>query len=210
MVNQWTTSGYTEQTDYLNPNKWSSPLIHHREFTRWVTESGCKKIVEIGCGNGRVLNALNLKNIKQYVGYDINNHFVKKAKEVWGKHDNVKFICANIEDVTDIEETDVVYIDSVLQMLENPYVTLRKLLNITNCIMISRTRLTPGTYENKGKFKWSGMTEKATNWEFSEENMKEFALNNNAEIIREGLVTKFSVGLESGLWGIMSLIKNNN
>ena len=205
MVNQWTTSGYTAQTNYLNPNNCSSSLIHHREFARWVTESGRKKIVEIGCGNGRLLNALDLKEIKQYVGYDINNDFVKKAKEVWGKHDNVKFICANIEDVTDIEETDVVYIDSVLQMLENPYVTLRKLLNITNCVMISRTRLTPGTYEKKGKFKWGGMTEKATNWEFSEKNMKEFALNNNAEIIREGIETIGFVGLAKGLWGICLL-----
>ena len=65
-------------------------------------------------------------------------------------------------------------------MLENPYATLNKLLNITNCIFVNRTPF--HTDEEKTHTMWAGMVENSVLWKFSLDKMKEFAVNNNVKL----------------------------
>ena len=66
-------------------------------------------------------------------------------------------------------------------MLENPYDMLKKISNNCSHIFVNRTSF----YEEEEKttYRWGGMMEDSVLWNFSKENMKAFAKNNDLEFI---------------------------
>lgn len=63
-----------------------------------------KIVLDAGCGTGKFLNILE-ENSKKYIGIDISNKQLEKAKEK-SKKNNSSFICSNLTNI-DIEDNTV-------------------------------------------------------------------------------------------------------
>ena len=63
-----------------------------------------KIVLDAGCGTGKFLNILE-ENSKKYIGIDISNKQLEKAKEK-SKENNSSFICSNLTNI-DIEDNTV-------------------------------------------------------------------------------------------------------
>ena len=181
----WSEYSVALEHGYLDDFSYKTELSgHHAIFSAWILDyfqTMDITISNIGCGNRRVINFLDMKKIKKYYGYDLNNHCLLKAEKIYKSLNNVEFIHFDIDESNLVNKTDVVYIDSTLTMVENPYEILYKLLNISNCIFLNRTSLYKS--EEKMTHRWSGMEEDSTNWKFSKKNMKKFAKKNKLELI---------------------------
>jgi hypothetical protein len=105
---------------------------------------------------------------------EISNQFFKDEKQF-------KSILFDI----DIEEIlpicDVIYIDSVLTMLENPLIILDKLMNSCEYIFINRTDL-GFTDTIKTSSQWGGMDKNSTFWQFSSKTIIDFVDKNNCSL----------------------------
>ena len=63
-----------------------------------------KIVLDAGCGTGKFLNILE-ENSKKYIGIDISDKQLEKAKEK-SKKNNSSFICSNLTNI-DIEDNTV-------------------------------------------------------------------------------------------------------
>lgn len=80
------------------------PWKEFEDFQKYV-QSG-SKILDVGCGNGRLLEVLQNKNI-DYYGLDFSTNLIEKAKE---KHSQANFRIANITELPfDQEHFNVVF-----------------------------------------------------------------------------------------------------
>ena len=104
--NQWARYTVAREHRYLDDASYTKESNkHHKVFSKWLNTnfSGENlKIIDIGCGNGRVLEIINnpptsiLNNIN-YIGYDINTFCLDKAIKRYKNCKNVKFIELDID-----------------------------------------------------------------------------------------------------------------
>lgn len=59
-------------------------------------------ILDVGCGNGRILESLKNKKIQQYIGIDQSLELVKKAQERYGQNKNFNFKQGDILKINDL------------------------------------------------------------------------------------------------------------
>jgi ubiquinone/menaquinone biosynthesis C-methylase UbiE len=87
-----------------------------------------KTILEIGCGNGWLINYLHDKLHVDCCGVDVNETELKQAATVFGKHDTLSFLYADIHSglLKDMR-VDVIVLASVIQYFTDATALLSKL-----------------------------------------------------------------------------------
>lgn len=155
----------------------------HSNFKNWILKhyDDMKiKVVDIGGGNGRVCLSID-KSVSEYWCLDINDENIKVGKEFFKTDKRINFLKFDIDESELNIQCDVVYIDSVLTMLEEPFEALKKFIKVSDLIFVNRTELKDNT--NKTEFKWGGMSTSSTLWSFSYNSILDFCNNNNLELI---------------------------
>ena len=155
----------------------------HSNFKNWILNhyGDMKiKVVDIGGGNGRVCLSID-KSVSEYWCLDINDENIKVGKEFFKTDKRINFLKFDIDESELNIQCDVVYIDSVLTMLEEPFEALKKFIKVSDLIFVNRTELKDNT--NKTEFKWGGMSTSSTLWSFSYNSILDFCNNNNLELI---------------------------
>ena len=71
---------------------------HNSNYYKWIKEElkGKVNILDIGCGEGTLINYLNNPN-RNLTGIDISQICITKANNYNKKNDNMKFICSSFE-----------------------------------------------------------------------------------------------------------------
>jgi ubiquinone/menaquinone biosynthesis C-methylase UbiE len=94
-----------------------------------------KKILELGCGNGWLVNRLSEIENTVVRGMDVNISELKQAARIFGAKENVLFLCG---DVFEIEpkppehKFDYIILSAVLAYFENPARLINKLFGFLN------------------------------------------------------------------------------
>jgi ubiquinone/menaquinone biosynthesis C-methylase UbiE len=167
----------------------------HLNFKNWIIDyyGDMKiKVVDIGGGNGRVCLSID-KSINEYWCLDINDDNIKTGKEFFKTDKRINFLNFDIDESELDIECDVVYIDSVLTMIEEPFDALSKFAKFSDFTFVNRTELHKDIWipnhglikqnTNKTKNIWGGMSTPSTLWSFSYNSILDFCNNNNLELI---------------------------
>lgn len=178
MDKQWSLKSVHNAHGYQNIEKTDV----HNNFDNWIKKIyGEKKIkiVDIGGGNGRVCLSID-KNIDNYWCLDLNSDNIEIGSEFFTNDDRINFLLFDIDEQSLDIECDVVYIDSVLTMIEDPFGALLKFSKVSDYTFVNRTTFTSST--EKRFTKWGGMTSDSTLWTFDFRNMLNFCLENGFTI----------------------------
>ena len=97
-----------------------------------------QKILDVGCGNGRLFSVLKNKNIN-YLGTDNCKELVDIAREKYKDYDNGKFEVEDLLEMNFNKEFDLVFIIAVLQHIPSEELRLKALRKI-------KKALKPGGY----------------------------------------------------------------
>ncbi len=97
-----------------------------------------QKILDIGCGNGRLFSILKDKNIN-YLGIDNCQELIDIAKEKYKNFDKGKFAVEDLLEMSFDKEFDLIFIIAVLQHIPSEELRLRVLKKI-------KKALKPGGY----------------------------------------------------------------
>jgi 2-polyprenyl-3-methyl-5-hydroxy-6-metoxy-1,4-benzoquinol methylase len=82
---------------------------------------GSLGVLDVGCGNGSQLALpLALRDSFQLTGIDPDKRSIEHASALAGDHANIKFQCAQVDDLLDDDPFDVVILSEVLEHLERP------------------------------------------------------------------------------------------
>ncbi len=78
-----------------------------------------KKVLDLGCGYGRMLESMN--GYEKYVGIDYSNLYIEKAKKLFSDRDNIEFICTDLNEYVNKsdERFDIVMMVGVMHHLNN-------------------------------------------------------------------------------------------
>ena len=155
---------------------------HHDLFINWIKKNFTKKIkvVDIGGGNARFF--LGLKPyVDFYWNLDLNVENITIANKFFLEEKCLKSILFDGDFEEFSIDCDVVYIDSVLTMIEKPFDALLKFKNFCDYIFINRTSL-DFTSSQKKNYKWAGMISESILWEFDKTTMLNFCENHNMEL----------------------------
>lgn len=77
-------------------------------------------IIDYGCGEGELLNYLDLSKIKSYIGYDVTTSSISIAKKYWSNHKNIEFELINKKALPNFGENnslDFIFLIGVAQYL---------------------------------------------------------------------------------------------
>lgn len=177
-MKQWALKSVVESLKYDNVTYSDC----HDNFIKWVESNFKNKIdvVDIGGGNGRVLIKLK-PYVNNYYSLDLNSENIKIGKQYFSDFENAHFIEFDIDnDNLDID-CNVVYIDSVLTMIVDPFNALLKFKKVSDYTFVNRTTFGENTI--KDKYKWDGMSEASTLWKFDVSTLSNFCSDNNMDIV---------------------------
>ncbi len=107
-------------------NKWDGKVF--------VNELGLdknKSALEIGCGTGRILRNLSC-NYKSYIGIDVSEKTVLRAKEHFSNFSNVQFICADFLEFNFLQKFDVIYSTLTFMHVKEKLVAIKKVYDSLN------------------------------------------------------------------------------
>ena len=177
-MKQWSLKSVSDSHNYQNVSYSNC----HDNFINWVSSNFDKPIdiVDIGGGNGRVLIKLK-PHVNNYYSLDLNPENIKIGSIYFSSDKNAHFIEFDIDDQELNIKCDVIYIDSVLTMVDDPFGVLFKCKDNAKYIFINRTIFGDSTF--KDKYKWGGMEEKSVLWKFDYSTMNNFCDNNNLQLI---------------------------
>ncbi len=95
--------------DLLPSQLWQGPLIPDF-MVRSINTQAIKRVVIIGCGDGRLANTLSLLFPEiEVIGIDTNQALVDRAQETVGRRTNIKFIHGNPVNMTEIPCDRIIY-----------------------------------------------------------------------------------------------------
>ena len=128
--------------------KWDY-LLSHRidEKNKLITDmifanSKNPSILDVGCGNGALIQLINEKDFNYYLGVDKSETALIQFNKKLEKVKNIELIASEIDEVNFKHKFDCVIFNEVLYYLNRPINTLRKILNHVNkdsIIIISMT-----------------------------------------------------------------------
>ncbi len=172
---QWATKEVAVQHGYLSPP--SQPLPSHLAAIQAIKpillqlrkpDADKLYISDLGCGNGRMILALEQvlgPNVPfGYVGYDFNKSCLEEA----GRNFPDRFFMTMDLDAYDgmaPAGSDLVILDSTLSMVERPRELLLGLLKANRAVLVERIRV--GNQTIREEYTWGGMTQPSVNWAFS-------------------------------------------
>ena len=174
---------------------WASKEIHfglnynqviysscHDEFINWIRKvfKDKKKVVDLGGGNGRILHKLK-PYISEYYSLDLNKDNIEVGRNFF-KDENIHFQIFDIDEDEININTDIVLIDSVLTMINDPFGCLTKCLKVADYIFLNRTPLNNITESKKEFYDWGFMKEKSILWKFSFYEINDFCEKNNLNL----------------------------
>jgi SAM-dependent methyltransferase len=127
-------------------------------------------IIDIGCGNARVLNSIS--GYRKYLGIDVNQSLITENRKNHKNNKAVDFIKWDIdkglpEELFDMSAYNIAYLDSTLQMMEDPSSLLEKLLYHCDIVFLNRMHVEPITV--KGENTWGGMNKPSVLWAFAQD-----------------------------------------
>lgn len=160
------------------------------------------KILDLGCGNGRLAISLNklLNNQYIYVGIDINEDALNAGRKINPKDGStIKLLNFDVDKTPWNNDTilmhgdgnenlikyDICLIDSTLHMFYKPLDVLNEVSKFCNIIYITRNKLELSSGIQMGLFKWGGMVEDSPYWKFSQELFDNWARFRNMNVIYE-------------------------
>jgi ubiquinone/menaquinone biosynthesis C-methylase UbiE len=119
-----------EQADKLaaERDRWAArhPYYYEEEwrYLRFLVPVG-KSVLQLGCGNGHLLNALNSSH---GVGVDFSTAKISRAQ---AKHPELTFVCADVENMPDVPEFartfDIIILSDTIGSLDDCLLTLQNL-----------------------------------------------------------------------------------
>jgi 2-polyprenyl-3-methyl-5-hydroxy-6-metoxy-1,4-benzoquinol methylase len=113
-----------------------------------------KKILEIGCGTGELINLFNNKYNCEYLGTDITDKCINYAIQNY-KKENINYLTFNCltEDIKNIGNFDISICSNCLEHFKNPYLVIEEMKKVSEYIMIlvpfNQTPMTDG-YDGEG------------------------------------------------------------
>lgn len=118
------------------------------------------KILDVGCGSGKILQNLENKDI-DYLGIDPSKNLLKLARKEWGETDKRKFVEGDILDLGKIDglDFDFVFCIAVLQHIPSRKLRLQALKQLRNKvkgdgkIIVSNWNMWSKKFAKK-KFRW--------------------------------------------------------
>ena len=110
--------------DYMN--KWDG-----QKFVDSMQLSKDKTVLEIGVGTGRVAVKV-ISNCKEFVGVDISQKTIDRAKENLAQFDNANFICCDFNSYEFNERFDVIYSSLTSMHFEDKQAFINKVSTLLN------------------------------------------------------------------------------
>lgn len=100
--------------------------IHSFFYERINSQSN---VLDLGCGNGAVANAIALNSDSNVLGIDMNANSIALAKQLY-QNPHLRFVLGNVfTDIPESESFDVIILSSVLEHLEHRTEFLQDLTN---------------------------------------------------------------------------------
>jgi SAM-dependent methyltransferase len=187
----WATEEVAVSHNYITVTE-TSHLDRFVSYCNVVDHIAPIRILDLGCGNARLVLSLNKYLISSYyyVGTDISEPALKAGREQLIAKQNSTFELF----LFDVDETpwdkskfldkkyDICLIDSTLHMFYEPVKVLEECVKYCNIIYITRNKLEVPSGIQRTLFKWGGMTEDSPYWKFSKVFFDHFAINYGKEI----------------------------
>jgi 2-polyprenyl-3-methyl-5-hydroxy-6-metoxy-1,4-benzoquinol methylase len=111
-----TSEDYDKISNHFNLTRKKKNWLYLKVFDTYIKKFYSKnnkkiKILDAGCGNGRLIEYLNTKGIEyDYLGIDNSKHQIESARENYKNKPNIKFEFGNILDIqTKEEEFDFIF-----------------------------------------------------------------------------------------------------
>lgn len=178
-VNPWSPKEVADAHGYFHNLNEISP--HHDVFASFISGQDNARIIDIGCGNGRVLN--NLDKYSSYLGIDTCKDLINSTTEYFKNEKNVSFLTLDIEKdfwPETMNAYNIIYLDSTFEMMNDPLLLLQKIIKKFDTIFFNRLQLFDlgETSCSKGTYKWGGMREECPRWKLSKKFLNNFAESN--------------------------------
>lgn len=156
---------------------------HHDLFSEWLRENtSSPRVFDIGCCSGIALYRIK-DHVSEYFGVDLSNLNINKARSAFTS-EKYRFEVHDIEIDTSILENlnyDVCYIDSVLEMLEEPERVLEIVVKKFDYVFLNRTSYSSNEIQ-KSSYQWAGMNSSSILWKFPKKLFVEVAERNNCNV----------------------------
>lgn len=157
------------------------------------------KILDLGCGNGRVVISLNkyfdYSRRYFYLGTDINEEALIAGREKLTPNDDsfIKLINFDVDKTPWNKDTilggllkyDICLIDGTLNMFYKPLDVLNEVSKYCDRIYIMRNKLELSSGIQMASYKWGGMTTDSPYWKFSKEFFDNWASIRNKKVAYE-------------------------
>jgi len=110
----WDQQYRTGAWDYLNSlqelDHYSIIVGYIRHFFEWP------EILDVGCGQGRLLSLLHPASLKRYTGVDFSPEAISRARQL--KISNASFVTENFEEWIPSDSVDLIIISSFQVLIE--------------------------------------------------------------------------------------------
>ncbi len=127
--------------NYYDKYNSKNPLIKYvvskfkKDLNKIIKATKAKKILDVGCGEGYLINYIKMNNPVLVEGKDLSKKLIIKARKTYPK---IKFSVGNIYNLNCISNSfDLVLACEILEHLENPFKAIIELKRVTKkfCII---------------------------------------------------------------------------
>ena len=95
---------------------------------RYLKKKKINNLIEIGCGNGWLMNCINQSLQVECCGIDINETELKQAARIFGKNEKLTFVYADIAELTLEPLADIIILASSIQYFSDLSSLIEKLM----------------------------------------------------------------------------------
>ena len=89
-----------------------------------IVHSHGRRLLELGCGHGRLLQLLTLIEFDKYLGLDVSEEALNQARAL--DIDKASFVCANFDEWQSPDLFDVIVFNESLYYARRPQETIRR------------------------------------------------------------------------------------
>lgn len=82
--------------DHPHEYEWQARKLSARRLLNWILKNNSKYILDVGCGNGWLLNYLSLNADIECCGVDVNETELKQGARVFGRNPKLTFVYCDI------------------------------------------------------------------------------------------------------------------